>query len=125
VAAMSELIEFNVSSSRIGRQALGLRIDGELDLYNAADVRDELAGITSDVRYVLVDLTGLTFMDSAGVATLLSGARALAKRDGKMMLVVGDPVVMRVLEVTGLDGYFEIRDDLESAAREFVGLTLH
>jgi anti-sigma B factor antagonist len=122
---MKDLIEFNVSSSRIGRQALGLRIDGELDLYNAAGVRDELADIAPDVRYVLVDLTGLTFMDSAGLATLLDGARDVAGRNGTMMLVVGDPAVLRVLEVTGLERYFEIRDDYESAAREFAVLTLH
>jgi anti-sigma B factor antagonist len=122
---MNDLIEFNVSSSRIGRQGLGLRIDGELDLYSASDVREELTDIAPDVRYVLVDLTGLTFMDSSGLATLLDGARDIAKRRGRMMLVVGDPAVLRVLEVTGLDGYFEIRDDYESAAREFVGLTLH
>ena len=122
---MDDWIQFNVSSSRISREAVGLRIDGELDLYSSPEVRDELDGIGPEVRYVLADLTGLTFMDSTGVATLLSAARELAKREGKMMLVVGDPNVLRVVEVTGLDDYFEIRDDYESAAREFAGLTLH
>jgi anti-sigma B factor antagonist len=122
---MSELFQFNVSSSRIGRRALGLRIDGELDLYTAPEVRKELASLPVGVRDVLVDLTGLTFMDSVGMATLFNGARGLAERSGTMMLVVGDRSVLRALEVTGLDRYFEIRDDYESAACEFVGLTLH
>jgi anti-sigma B factor antagonist len=118
---MQDLVQFNVSSSPIGRQALGVRIDGELDLYTAPEVHEELSALPVGVRHVLVDLTGLSFMDSAGVATLLSGARRLAKRSGTMMLVVDD----RALQVTGLDRYFEIRDDYEAAAREFVGLTLH
>jgi anti-sigma B factor antagonist len=122
---MNDLVPFNVSSSRIGRQALGLRIDGELDLYTAPEVREELAAIPREVRYVLVDLTGLLFLDSTGMQILLTTARLLAKRNGTMMLVVGDRIVLRVLEVTGLDRYFEIRDDYQSAAREFVGLTLH
>jgi anti-anti-sigma factor len=126
VAAMHELVQFNVSSWMIGRQALGLRIDGELDVYTAPDVHQELAIVPPDVRYVLADLTGLTFLDSTGMATLLTAARRLAMRRGTMILIVdADSSVLRVLEVTGLDRYFEIREDYESAASEFVGLALH
>jgi anti-sigma B factor antagonist len=120
---MKDLPEFNVSSSRIGRQALRLCIDGELDLHNAPAVQEELASIPFDFRFVLTDLTHLSFMDSAGMATLLKTARGLAKRQGTMMLVFGDRSVRRALEVTGLDRYFEIRDDYDSAARELVALT--
>jgi anti-sigma B factor antagonist len=122
---MNELMQFNVSSSRIGPQALGLRIDGELDLYTAPEVHKALGTLPVGVRDVLVDLTRLTFMDSVGMATLFRGARGLAERSGTMVLVVGDRTVLRALEVTGLDRYFEIREDYETAAREFVGLTLH
>jgi anti-sigma B factor antagonist len=121
---MNDLVQFNVSASKLGHQAFGLRIDGELDLFSASEVHDELVAITPEVRYVLVDLTGMTFMDSAGLAILLAGAKALADRNGKMLLVVGERSVLRVLEVTGLNAYFEIRDDFETAAREFVGLKL-
>jgi anti-sigma B factor antagonist len=122
---MYELMQFNVSSARIGPEALGLCIDGELDLYTAPQVRDELATMTPEVRHVLVDLTGLSFMDSAGMSTLLVAARQVADREGTIMLVVGDSSVLRVLEVTGLDRCFEIRDDYEAAARELVELALH
>jgi anti-anti-sigma factor len=108
---MNDLIQFSVSSSRIGRQALGVRIDGELDLHTAREVHEELASIPPDVRFVRADLTGLSFMDSAGMATLLAAARTLAKRGGTMVLVVDDASVLRVLHVTGLDQCFEIRDD--------------
>jgi anti-sigma B factor antagonist len=120
---MNDLPEFNVSSSRIGPQALRLRIEGELDLYNAPAVQEELASIPLDIRFVLTDLTRLSFLDSAGIATLLATARRLAKRRGTMMLVSGDSSVLRALEVSGLDRYFEIRDDYDSAAREVVRRT--
>jgi anti-anti-sigma factor len=122
---MHELVQFKVSSSMIGRQALAVRVDGELDLYTAPEVHQALAAIPAAVRHVLVDLTGLSFMDSAGMATLLSGARRLAKHSGSMTLVVGDRSVLRALEITGVEKYFEIRDDYDDAAREFVALTLH
>jgi anti-anti-sigma factor len=116
---------FSVSSSKIGPHALGMRIDGELDVYTARDVHDELASISPDVRFVLADLTGVSFMDSAGMASLLAAARVLRARDGAMMLVAGSAGVLRVLEVTGVARYFEIRDDYDAAARELVGPTLH
>jgi anti-anti-sigma factor len=122
---MHELVQFKVSSSMIGRQALAVRVDGELDLYTAPEVHQALAAIPAAVRHVLVDLTGLSFMDSAGMATLLGGARRLAKHSGTMTLVVGDRSVLRALEITGVEKYFEIRDDYDAAAREFVALTLH
>jgi anti-sigma B factor antagonist len=125
VAAMNDLPEFNLSSSRIGPQALRLRIDGELDLYNAPAVQEELSAIPSDIRFVLTDLTRLSFMDSAGMAALLETAQRLSRRRGTMMLVFGNASVLRALEVSGLDRYFEIRDDYDSAARELAGRTFH
>jgi anti-sigma B factor antagonist len=122
---MNTLTQFSVSSSRIGREALGLLIEGELDVYTAPEVLEELASISPDIRYVIADLTGLTFMDSTGMATLLATARRLARCSGSMTLVVDDWSVLRVLVVTGLDRYFELSDDYESAAGGFVGLTMH
>ena len=122
---MKNLIPFSVSSSLIGPQALGVRINGELDRFTASDVLEELKSIPEDVHYVLADLTGMTFMDSTGMATLLTIARRLAARSGTMMLVVDDWSVLRALELTGLGHYFELRDDYDLAAREFVELAMH
>jgi anti-sigma B factor antagonist len=102
-------IEFSVVSLQTGSDAWSVRITGELDLYTAPDVRDELAALPEEVRRVVVDLTELTFVDSAGIAALLVAAQRLRRRRGRMTLVVDDPRVLRVLEVTGLDRYFELR----------------
>ena len=117
---MSSLMQFSVSSSRIGREALGLVVEGELDVYTAPEVLEELSSISPDVRYVIADLTGLSFRRRCATAT----ARRLATRSGSMTLVVDDWSVLRVLGVTGLDRYFELSDDYESAASEFVGLAM-
>jgi anti-sigma B factor antagonist len=123
VGRLTDSLQFNVSSTRIAQEALGLRIEGELDLCSAPEMREEVAAIPTDVRFVLADLTGLTFMDSTGVAILIDVARLLGERLGLMMLVVDNARLVRVLEETGLDEYFEIRPDFDSAMHEFAGLT--
>jgi anti-sigma B factor antagonist len=123
VGRLVDSLQFNVSSTRIGREALGLRIEGELNLCSAPEMREEVAAIPPDVRFVLADLTSLTFMDSTGMAILIAVARLLGERLGLMMLVVDNARLVHVLEETGLDQYFEIRDDFDSAMHEFAGLT--
>jgi anti-sigma B factor antagonist len=102
-------IEFSVASLQTGADAVTVKITGELDLYTAPDVRDELAALPAEARRVAVDLTELTFVDSAGIAALLVAARRLRAHGGVMMLLVDDPHVLRVLEVSGLDRYFDVR----------------
>jgi anti-sigma B factor antagonist len=102
-------VEFFAVSVQRGPRAWELTVGGELDLYTAPDVRDELAAVPEDVRQVVVDLTAVTFVDSTGNAALLAAARRLRARGGTMTLVVGDLRVLRVLEVTGLARHFEIR----------------
>jgi anti-sigma B factor antagonist len=104
-------VEFRIASVQTGEGAWTLAVGGELDLYTAPDVRDELAALPEDA-HVVVDLTAMTFVDSAGVAALLVAARRLRMNGGTLALVIDDPRVLRVLEVTGLDRYFEIRPSL-------------
>ncbi|MFL5954581.1 MAG: STAS domain-containing protein [Gaiellaceae bacterium] len=109
---MNELIEFEISSAPAGASSYEVRIAGELDLYTAPDVRQQFAGMPPETDRVVVDLRELSFVDSAGIASLLAVARDLASRGGAMTLLVRDAGILRVLEVTGLDRYFEIRVDL-------------
>jgi anti-sigma B factor antagonist len=102
-------VGFSVTSVQTGEGAWALAVGGELDLYSAPELRDELAALPEDARCLVVDLTAMTFVDSAGIAALLVAARRLRAHGGTMTLVVEDPRVLRVLEVTGLDRYFEIR----------------
>lgn len=104
---MLDELEFAVSSVRVGGTHV-VRVFGELDLYTAPELREELDDLPSGVDGVQVDLTNVTFVDSAGLAVLVAAARPLRAAGGTMSLVVDDPRVLRVLEVTGLDRYFEI-----------------
>lgn len=81
-----------------------IAIQGEIDLDNAAEVRRQLLGsISNQVRTVVVDLTGVTYLDSTGVRILSALAQRLRLLQIHLELVapVGSPV-RRIVELSGL-----------------------
>jgi anti-sigma B factor antagonist len=89
-----------------------IELDGELDIATTPTAEAELRRVEQGgVAVVVIDLRGLTFMDSTGLRLLVSAdARA---RDGEHRLVIvrGPAPVQRVLELTGLDTRLEVIDD--------------
>jgi anti-anti-sigma factor len=80
-----------------------LAVGGEIDILTADDLEHAIATITgSDARTLVVDLAGVSFMDSAGINALLKGRRA-ADGHGQQFRVTGATgIVRQILEVTGV-----------------------
>lgn len=78
-------------------------LEGELDLASAGDLEDELVRAEqTDVESIIVDLSGLRFIDSTGVHVLI-GARARSIEDSsRLALLRGPPAIQRVFELTGI-----------------------
>lgn len=95
--------EFRMSSERNG-DVHAIHLFGELDLATIDPVQHELERVeASDARSILIDLSGLAFMDSTGVRLLVGAhARSRADRD-RLRLVRGNAAVQRAIEVSGLD----------------------
>jgi anti-sigma B factor antagonist len=94
---------------------------GEIDIAVAPQLRDHLEelldrGSTS----LVVDLTGVSFLDSTALGVLISILKRCHASEGELCLVATDPQVLRVFEITGLTDVFPI---VSSAARavEVVG----
>lgn len=86
-----------------------LRLLGELDMSTAAQLRDELARVTSDgARHVTLDLSDLAFIDSTGLSVLVTGLKRLRQDGGDLALRSPTPGTRRVLEITGLTEVFSI-----------------
>jgi anti-sigma B factor antagonist len=84
---------------------------GELDLATVATLEQELARVReSGVPAVVLDLRGLTFMDSTGLSLTLRWALE-ASRDGfDFSLVRGKGAIRRLFELTGMDHRLPFRD---------------
>ncbi len=94
-----------------------MKVDGEVDLSNAAGLRQHLIQQVQEANYnIAVDLSGVEFMDSSGLAVLISGLRRTKEHDGSLVLISPTASVKRVLAITGLDKVFDIYDSVEKAA---------
>ncbi len=84
---------------------LVLRIFGELDVTSADDVRSNLdAALGSETERVVFDLGGLEFMDSSGIALLLS----VTGKVREVQVVNPPAIIRRLLELTGLAETFRM-----------------
>ena len=92
-------------------------VTGDLDLESAPQLHDcaVLAAAEESPRLVL-DLGGVTFMDSSGLKCLLSIRRRVEQEGGTLALVAIPYSVRRVLSVTGTEGFFAISERIEDVA---------
>ncbi|MFI7609176.1 STAS domain-containing protein [Micromonospora sp. NPDC049366] len=108
-----------------GTGQVSLRPVGEIDLATADALDAALADALGrpGVTEVVVDLTDVTFLDSSGIRALV-GAANNARRAGTTLRVVDpQPVVARVLWITGVGGLLGLTPDVPPAAvRGFRGL---
>lgn len=97
---------FEIREELAASTGLILRLYGEFDLACAQQFEEALERRNGS-REVVIDLAGLTFMDSTGIHMLLE-AKKCADREGFELSVSmpGDGPVRKVLELTGLTDYF-------------------
>jgi anti-sigma B factor antagonist len=99
-----------------GRAVVALR--GELDLVDAAAVTAALTAVAAREPQIIVDLAGLEFIDSSGVAALARGRRQAWRAGGDLVLAAPQRKVTRVLAVILMADAFSVYATVEDAAGE-------
>lgn len=84
-------------------------ISGELDLASADDFLAEVTEAAGDGALLVLDLAGVTFMDSTGLGALIKVRNRLVDRGGDVSLAAVSAAVERVLELTGMAEVFGVR----------------
>jgi len=94
--------------------AVVVQLAGELDLYNAEEIRAALAGaISSKPRCVVVDLAEVEFIDSTALGVLIEARAELG--DNSFRLAAPQLGTRRTLQVSGLDRRLPVHDTVDGA----------
>lgn len=93
-----------------------LRLAGEIDVATAPRLRDRLVQlVTEGPPQLVVDLSGVTFIDSMGLGALISGLKRARAHDGDLRLAGPTDHVAKVLAITRLDQALVVRDRVSDA----------
>ncbi len=83
-------------------------LSGEVDLYYSPQAREQILKSLSEHRPVLVDLSGVEYIDSSGVASLVEGLQLARSRNLEFGLVGVSKTALQVLQLARLDKVFPI-----------------
>ena len=91
------------------------RPEGELDAYTVGQFREALAELTA-VDRLLIDLSDVPFMDSAGLGALIGGIRRTREEGGDVAVACSRPTLTRLLHTTGFDRIVAVTETVDEAA---------
>jgi anti-sigma B factor antagonist len=109
-----EFLDTAITRPRAGTAVLD--VDGEVDTLTAprfSSAVDEL--MSGHEATLVVDLSGVTFLASSGLAVLIQAAHRAEERSARLRLVVATRAVRRPLEITGTDQLFDMHDNVHDA----------
>lgn len=99
-------------------RATVVALDGELDSGSAPAVQERLAALVPSDGRVLVDMSAVPYMSSAGLRTMLLLYRN-AQAVGTSICLVGlSPELRQMMDATGFLGYFPLHDTVEDGLRD-------
>lgn len=106
--ASSEPREFAVTVTDGGDETV-VAIQGEVDLYTAPRLREQLEGaVATDSPNVVIDLDTLDFIDSTGLGVLVGALKEAENRGGEVRLRNPGRSTRKILEIAGLTEVFTI-----------------
>jgi anti-sigma B factor antagonist len=106
---------FDVSEETTDRYRV-VTVTGEVDVATAPKLRDRLDGaIDGGTPLLVVDLSSVTFIDSTGLGVLIGAAKRVEDAGGILRLVIAEPRILKLFEITGLLDLFAIVSSREQA----------
>ena len=94
-------------------------VGGEIDVYTAPKLRDQITELVSNGSYnIVIDLEAVEFLDSTGLGVLVGGLKKVRAHDGSLELICSQERLLKIFRITGLAKVFVIHDSVDpSVAR--------
>ena len=105
----------NIDAETLANGVLKINLAGRMDVQGAQAIDLKFTSYTANQKAVVVDLSGVSFLASIGIRTLLLAAKAVAGRGGKMVTLNPDENVTQVLKMAGIDTLIPICRSVDEA----------
>lgn len=112
-ADVGEIIRFDVVDHGTGVRVL--HVVGELDTLTSPLLQARIGEQLAETRTLVLDLSDVTFLGSAGLAVLVGAKDDADARGVRLWIVPGSRIVKRALEATGLLSLFSVAEDVSQA----------
>lgn len=106
-----------IDAERLENNILKIILAGRMDVQGTQEIDIKFTGHTANQTAVIVDMSAVDFLSSIGIRTLLLSAKAVTKRDGKMVLLNPTDPVTHILQMAGIDTLIPIHRSLEDAQK--------
>jgi anti-sigma B factor antagonist len=114
---------FGLTIEPLAGGAVRVALRGELDLEHAYTFDEEMRRVEGARPSCLVlDLRGLSFLDSSGLARLLAANRRARRERRRLVLVRGSAAVQRLLAITAVGHHFETVSEVPDELRAPAGV---
>ncbi len=111
------MTELNIRTVRDG-DVCTVTLQGELDVYTTPQFKAELKSPACHrCKCLVIDLDGLTFMDSSGLGAMIGALHRSRSHDGTVRIVCKQEGILRLFHITRLDETFAIFSDTATAAK--------
>ena len=93
-----------------------VEVGGEIDVYTAPRLREQLVDLVADGKYhLVVDMERVDFLDSTGLGVLVGGLKRVRNHDGSLQLVCNQEKILKIFRITGLTKVFPIHASVDEA----------
>lgn len=112
-----------ISSARLMDGSFQISVRGEIDLDNAYLIREAVDGALNGDRpsRIVIDLAGVTMIDSVGIGTLVSCFHTAAASTVRLLVTGPSTMVYRQLWISGLVGLLGLPTPTPDGGREAAG----
>lgn len=111
-------MELGIDVRRLNSFAV-VDVKGEVDVYTAPKLREQLIELVSEGSYdIVVNLEGVDFLDSTGLGVLVGALKRVKAHEGDLALVCTQDKILKIFKITGLTKVFPIYTSVEDATSE-------
>jgi anti-sigma B factor antagonist len=114
-------VEISVSRTTTGDIPI-VAVSGEVDVYSAPALKEKITELLDGgQKTLIVDLSGVGFLDSTGLGALVEARTATTEAGGALPLVCSQERILKLFTITGLDGVFTIHPTVTEAVAALQG----